>query len=228
MCGEPLFYKKGSRTVSGYEIAHIYPLNPSAAEVLELEDLERLSSDLNDADNLIPLCPTCHGKFDKPRTAAEYLRLLERKKACIEEDAIKATRKDADLREEIGSVLAAIAGGNDQSVSDLVMDPKPLSDKLESGVPPLLKRKVTRNVTDYYHAVRTQFEALEDASPGVSDLIFHQARGLYLRLKLQQASKEQIINAVSVWLKDGVAGGASIEAAEVIAAYFIQNCEVLE
>src|SRR5690554_5181643 len=77
LCSEPLFYKKAGKSFKSYEIAHIYPLNPTAQEKVLLEHEERLCNDVNDENNVIPLCEICHGKFDKPRTAEEYRKLLE-------------------------------------------------------------------------------------------------------------------------------------------------------
>ena len=80
LCAEILFYKKGGKSYKNYEIAHIYPLNPTPTEKTLLEHEERLSNDVNDENNVIPLCEICHGKFDKPRTVEEYRMLLGIKK----------------------------------------------------------------------------------------------------------------------------------------------------
>ena len=58
---------------------HIYPLNPTIEETQLLKHEARLSTDVNDEDNVIPLCEICHGKFDKPRTVEEYRSLFKLK-----------------------------------------------------------------------------------------------------------------------------------------------------
>ena len=83
LCGKALFYKKGNASFKGYEIAHIYPLNATPAEVQVLKGEKRLSSDLNSSENLIALCVKCHKQFDKPRTIAEYRRLVAIKLSLI-------------------------------------------------------------------------------------------------------------------------------------------------
>ena len=67
LCGVSLFYEKKGKPQKAYEIAHIYPLNPKTEETNLLKNEKRLHSDINHLDNLIPLCLSCHGKFDKPR-----------------------------------------------------------------------------------------------------------------------------------------------------------------
>ena len=47
LCGDPLFYRKKGRSFKGYELAHIYPLNPSVEEAALLATVERLSTDVN-------------------------------------------------------------------------------------------------------------------------------------------------------------------------------------
>jgi HNH endonuclease len=89
-----MFYRKGTRTYRAYELAHIYPLNPSPAEAQELKNVEPLHSDRNDPDNLIPLCTGCHTRFDKPRTRSEYDVLSK-----IKSDFIERERQRALMRE---------------------------------------------------------------------------------------------------------------------------------
>ena len=51
-CGDPLFFSKRGRKLKRFEIAHIYPLNAKPAEILELKNEERLSTDLNAFENV--------------------------------------------------------------------------------------------------------------------------------------------------------------------------------
>ncbi len=76
LCDKQLIYKKSGSKYKKYELAHIYPLNPRPEEIKLLEVQERLSDDVNHEDNLIPLCKSCHGEFDKPRTVSEYQDLV--------------------------------------------------------------------------------------------------------------------------------------------------------
>jgi len=94
--------KKGNK---GYEVAHIYPLNPSDTEVTLLSRLERLNSDCDHVDNLIPLCPTCHTKFDKPRTKEEYEILVIIKKSLIEQERINDVISKYELESNIQDVI---------------------------------------------------------------------------------------------------------------------------
>ncbi|WP_373557726.1 HNH endonuclease [Pseudomonas sp. URIL14HWK12:I7] len=65
-------YSKSKTSNKQYEIAHIYPLNPTPPEALLLANEFRLSADVDHLDNLIALCLLCHNEFDNPRTVKEY------------------------------------------------------------------------------------------------------------------------------------------------------------
>lgn len=90
LCDGSLFYKKKLRHFKSYELAHIYPLNPSPTEITELAGLPLLSSDVNDPDNIVPLCLNCHGQYDKPRTAGEYSRLYQIKSEALQDERQRA------------------------------------------------------------------------------------------------------------------------------------------
>lgn len=108
LCIEPLFYKKGISSHKNYEIAHIYPLNPTPSEIALLEKEKRLSEDVNDDDNVIPLCKSCHGKFDKPRTVEEYRHLFNLKKKLIKRSEQEKIWNRYDIEKEISIIIDAI------------------------------------------------------------------------------------------------------------------------
>jgi len=103
LCAEPLFYRKGGKSYKNYEIAHIYPLNPTPSEKILLEHEERLSNDVNDENNVIPLCEICHGRFDKPRTVEEYRMLFAVKKDLIDRSGQEAIWKRYAIEDVMGS-----------------------------------------------------------------------------------------------------------------------------
>lgn len=55
--------KKNNKLYKDFEIAHIYPLNPTKDEIELLKDEIRLGN-VNDLTNLIALCPNCHNSYD--------------------------------------------------------------------------------------------------------------------------------------------------------------------
>jgi hypothetical protein len=228
ICATPLTYTKGGKPKKQYQIAHIYPLNPSPEEVALLKNEERLSDDVNSLDNLIPLCPNCHTKVDKPRTIEEYRTLLAVKKRFIQEQGIKSLYGSYKIEEEISDIIKAL------TTQDLGVDSSPLEysairvdDKLTPDFDRILRKHIKDDVSHYYNYIKTQFRHIEEVTPGKFDLVAGQIKTFYLDAKMKSNDQVVIFNQISEWLQARV-GNCSLDACKVVVAFFIQNCEVFE
>lgn len=228
VCSLSLTYEKIGRLQKQYEIAHIYPLNPTDEEVELLKNEERLSDDVNSIDNLIPLCPGCHNRFDKPRTIEEYRALLTVKKSFIQAQDIKSLYGSYKVEDEIRIIITALAS------LDLELEASPLDysairvdEKLSKEFDQILRRHIKDDVIQYYNYVKMQFSHIENTTPGKFNLVAGQIRTFYLSAKMKSMDQVVIFNEVSKWLQARV-GYGSLEACKVIVAFFIQNCEVFE
>lgn len=212
-----------------YELAHIFPLNPKPTEVEELKEVRLLSVDRNDVENLIPLCTGCHTRFDKPRTRVEYDELFRIKSGLIEQERQRALMREYPIEEAIHQIVVALGDVNlDEGVNeDLTLDPKSVDAKCKSAMPELTICKIKRYVSDYYPHVQREFRAMEQQDPTKSQLIYAQVRSFYLKQKSLGLSKSEIYQNVVTWFRS-VTKANTIEAPEVIAAFFVQNCEVLD
>ncbi len=227
-CGNPLFFGKRGRKLKRYEIAHIYPLNAKAEEVLELKIEERISTDLNAFENLIALCVGCHTELDKLRTAEEYRELVALKKTLLQRAEQRKIQRQYHLQEDIrhvinglDSVAVPLAG------VDLNYDPKKVDDKLDTSMPLLTKNKIKHNVADYYQYVQMRFQELERESPNLSELVSLQVRAFYVQQKALKLSQHVIFTNVVNWFV-AKTKPKTVEAAEIVASYFVQSCEVFE
>ena len=229
LCGTALFYKKKGHTHRFYELAHIYPLNPKPAEAEELKDVELLSDDRNDLDNQIPLCTGCHTRFDKPRTRAEYEELFRVKRGLIERTRQRALMREYPIEDGIHQIVVALGNArfDEAGEEDLTLDPQTVDAKCKMAMPELIIRKIKKNVTDYYPHVKREFRVLEEEYPTKSQLIYSQVRTFYLKQKSLGLPKQEIYQNVVAWFRN-VTKTDMIEAPEVIAAFFVQNCEVFD
>ena len=229
LCGTALFYKKKGRTYRYYELAHIFPLNPKQAETEELKDVELLSADRNDLDNQIPLCTGCHTRFDKPRTRAEYEELFRVKRGLIERARQRALMREYPIEEGIHQIVVSLGNVRfeESAEEDLTLNPQTVDAKCKTAMPELIIRKIKRNVTDYYPYVKREFRVLEEEYPTKSQLIYSQVRTFYLKQKSLGLPKQEIYQNVVTWFRT-VTKTDMIEAPEVIAAFFVQNCEVFD
>jgi hypothetical protein len=229
LCGVALFHKKKARTFRFYELAHIFPLNPTSTEAEELKDVPLLSADRNDLDNIIPLCTGCHTRFDKPRTREEYQELFQLKRGLIERERQRTLMREYPIEDAIRHIVSALGSISFTEAEDgsLNLDPMSVDEKCKLAVSELIIRKIKRNVTDYYPYVQRQFRELEQEMPNKSQLIYSQVRTFYLKQKDLGLPKQDIYQNVVAWFRN-VTRSDMIEAPEVIAAFFVQDCEVLD
>ncbi len=228
-CHEPLFYRKKGQDYKDYQLAHIYPLNPRPEELIELKDVELLSADVNDPDNIIPLCTRCHNRFDKPRTLEEYNELVELKRDLIQQAAQRVLFSKYQLKDSMRTIilklndLAPVAEG----APDVSYDAKSLDTKFDDSMPVLTRTKIRNAVTGFYPGVRREFRDLELLSPNASALIYAQVRAFYWEQKQLNLPQVAVFRNVVAWIQHA-APTNDADAAEVIASFFVQNCEVLE
>ncbi len=228
LCTEPLFYKKKSRTYKNYEIAHIYPLNPTKEECELLAGEERLGQDVNDEENVIPLCDICHGKFDKPRTIEEYRHLVDIKKKIIAQSRQEETYRRYAIESEINQVIEAIYNDPDLDVSaEIEFSSKKVDDKLDETISRPTHRKIKNNVRDYYVFIKEKFATLDQSDNDLSDIISLQIKTYYLKQKGMGLTQQVVFENIVAWLNAKTNPDTS-DASEILASFFIQNCEVFE
>jgi hypothetical protein len=227
LCDKELFYKKNGRSFKRYEIAHIYPLNPTPPEAILLQDESRLSTDVNHEDNLIPLCAACHLEFDKPRTVAEYRELYNIKKELIKNASHHVVMSQYQIEEDIRHVIDSLYSTDPFPEAPIAFDLKEIDDKLDGSINNLTKRKIQSNVTDYYLFIKQRFAELDAANPDSASLISAQIKAYYLKQKTTCDSQQEIFKNIVTWINMRTRP-KTIEVAEIIASFFVQNCEVFE
>lgn len=231
LCPNTLMYEKNDQNRKNYVIAHIYPLNPKPEEIELLKDQERLSTDPNDLKNLICLCDICHTKFDKPRIVEEYQNLVAIKKTLLRRTAEKSLWGDTKVEYEIIEIIDILSNDEiDLEKEDILKyDSKAIDTKVDDTITVLTKRKIHRNVQDYYHIVKSKFIDIDKVTPLTTETISSQVRTHYLLLCKQNKDLNQkaIFDAMVNWLSKRTSQETN-EAAEVLISYFIQNCEVFE
>ncbi|WP_454061983.1 ABC-three component system protein [Candidatus Nitrospira salsa] len=228
LCLEPLFYKKNGRSYKIYEIAHIYPLNPTQNEINLLAGEERLSEDVNDENNVIPLCRICHGKFDKPRTVEEYRHLFQLKKNLLERSRQEELWKRYEIEKEISAMINAIYQDPELVVdSEIEFSPKKVDDKFDGSASRPTQSKIKNNVREYYVSLKDRFSSLNQSDDDRSDLISLQIKTYYLKQKDMGFSQQVIFENIVSWIH-AKTNPQTLDAAEILASFFIQNCEVFE
>lgn len=226
MCLERLVtFSDGNRT-NLCEAAHIYPHSPTKEEEYLLRGVPRLSEDPESIDNLIMLCPSCHHKFDNPRTLDGYMHLYRLKQQLLRQNSAKRYYKDHSIETDVISLL------NYLETIDISTDLRKLSysvmtvkDKMSKGASLGIQNVVIQNVRDYYIPIREALTQLEHDTPGKSDLIAKEISLFYSKLKSEGYSQDEIYYTIVDWLDKRTAQQFKI-LTPVLVAYYVQNCEV--
>jgi hypothetical protein len=229
LCALPMMFKKSSskHPSIGYEIAHIYPLNPNASQAKGLAGYA-VPAEINDLENVILLCPTCHTKYDKDFKIEEYLKLLYIKNSYISEEKSKITASQHALQDEVQEILDLILEENNEyeDLSETKLDVSSLDEKLK-GISPLQKREIRSNAIDFFVPIRDRIRFIEQRDQAAIRILQNQINTYYLVMNKQNPQNKDIVfNYIAKWIS--LKTGKSIMAAKILTSFFIQNCEVFD
>lgn len=224
-----IFYKAGSKKPSkSYEIAHIYPLNPTQFQIESLVGCP-VPTDINALENVIALCPTCHTKYDKDFKLDELIRLKYIKDGYLSEAKAKLTASQHTIQEEVNEILDAIAAfdSSEPPLSPSNFDISTVDKKLKTGMSPLQKNEIKANAVSFYVRIRDHIRMLERQDQASVKILQNQINSYYLVMNKQNPeNKDLVFNYVAHWISART--NKSILAAKVLTSFFVQNCEVFD
>lgn len=224
-CGQTL-HKVKTKVIKVFEIAHIYPLNPTPAEKVLLKDEERLSDDPNDMNNVIALCPNCHDTCDTSKTVDEYRELVQIKKRLVERTNIRNAYKSFDVENEIKLVLNKLSSiTSDGELPELSLKTLQIDEKADRTLPYILKKQIVDDVTSYFLYLKNNFVELDKDYFNKFYTIAAQVKAFYNKCLQTNRNQQAIYKALVEWLNNKT-GYISERACEIIIAFFVQNCEV--
>lgn len=230
LCARVIIDKKlGSKTPRKfYEIAHIYPLNPTAAQTLALIN-HTIPIDINGLGNVICLCPSCHRKYDKDFKIEEYDRLREIKDGFIRDTEARKSISEHSLRIEIKELIESFADLEDESLVsfDLELNAYTLNEKLKKGATNVLKRNIRNDVVGYFVTIRDELRLLEQRDQAAVKMLLNQVNTYFWAMHREHPdNKDVIFNYIAQWIS--AKSGKSLDVSKIITSFFVQNCEVFD
>lgn len=211
-----------------YEVAHIYPLNPTVAQTLALVN-HTPPVDINGLDNVICLCPTCHRKYDKDFKITEYDRLREIKDGFIRDANSRKSISEHSLRIEIKELIESFVDLDDESLVafDLELNAHTLTDKLKKGASNTLKRNIRHDVVTYFVTIRDELRLLEQRDQAAVNMLLNQVNTYFWAMHREHPNKKDVIfNYIAQWIS--TKSGKSLDVSKIITSFFVQNCEVFD
>ncbi len=226
ICGKRLTHKKDGKIFKTFEIAHIYPANPRPEESVLLANEERLSEDVNNLNNVIAVCRTCHKIFDTPRTIDEYRSWVRLKKKLIQDNSIKDTYALFNIEEDIKIVLENLNTASlEEGSVPLSLESLKIEEKANDTLPYALKRSIKNNVVDYFNYIKQIFIDIDKITPYKFSTVATQIKSFYCKCMQINDNQEYVYYTLVDWL-DEKTGHYSFIACEILISFFIQDCEV--
>lgn len=230
LCTQPIIFKKigSKKTTKCYEIAHIYPLNPTQAQITALVK-HSAPEEINALENLIALCPTCHTKYDKDFKIEELVELRNIKDKYLSQTKAKLTASQYIIQEEVFEILDAITDYefDDSALHAVKFDVSTVDKKLKSGMSPVQKNEIKSHAINYYVCIRDHIRALEQQDAYAIRTLLSQITTYYLvMIKQNPDNKDLVFNYVAQWISEK--SKKPILPAKVLASFFVQNCEVFD
>ena len=230
LCASPMMFKKATskHPSIGYEIAHIYPLNPNNLQKYALKGYPP-PTDINALENVILLCPNCHTRYDKDFKIEEYLKIIKIKNKYIDEAKAKLTATQHALQDEIHEILDLIVSGNSlhSDLSENTLTISSLDKKLKTGISPLQKREIWKDIVDFFVPIRNHIRLIEQRDQAAIRILQNQINTYYLVMEKQNpGNKDLVFNYIAKWIS--LKTGKSIMASRILTSFFVQNCEIFD
>lgn len=226
ICGKRLTHSKNGRIYRTFEVAHIYPANPTPDEEALLSNEERLSEDVNDLRNVVAVCRICHKKFDTPRTIDEYRTWVRMKKKLLQESQIKDNYILFNIEDDIATIIERLNSVDIEEIGvPLSLTSLKVDEKANDTLPYILKRTIKNNVVDYFDFVQKEFLDIDKVTPYKFSTIASQIKGFYYKCMQINNNQEAVYYSLVDWL-DEKTNHYSKAACEILVAFFVQDCEV--
>lgn len=227
LCGKVLV-RNGERNVNKFfEIAHIFPCNPTNDDMQQLFGVELYGNNSESMQNKIALCKDCHYDYDKNKTKEKYNKLLNIKKNLEKQYSVKNELSECNLEVEISKVLLIFKDLKDEDLEGLTLNYNAVRIKQKIGDSCLiLRNKIEYNVVLYFKFIQEKLNNLCECSNTDFELISLNIRNVYLKSKKKGLDQEKIFDMMINWIVSKAQ--CSQIAAEILISFFVQNCEVYD
>lgn len=227
LCRRDLIIKRKGKKVRVFDVAHIFPLNPTPHEEIILKGEELLSDDIDSEPNFIALCKECHKIYDTNKTVEEYRQLVAIKKEITKIKELSAVWDKQTLHKDISIVANKIGLLDVNSIKNTMLsyDALKLSDKQDETFGFINQIKVSQFILTFFIPIKEVLKDLEKQEKAKSTFICSQVKSYYALLLMKDFNQDQIFEKMTDWFMTNT-GITDRSKSEVLVSFFIQNCEV--
>ena len=173
----------------------------------------------------IALCRNCHKIYDDNTTEVSYNQMLELKRKLSVELKAKKEISSVLIEDDIVKVISVLTSMNKEDLDksgNLEYKSLAISRKVEDYI---LRSDIESKVTQYFNYVRDCFKRY-DANGDRFELICHNVKGLYLKLKADKLTQHEIYDTITDWFVSKTQGTRS--ACAIMTSFFVQNCDIFD
>jgi len=227
LCGSELYNRVRGKTIFRYRVVQMFPAGLDSELLSKFCAVHSKPKEFDSPENKIALCNDCGSKYIIAPDANEYQKVLDAKARITRMLQARHIATSSSIESEIADIIKAVAG-IDKSTSL-----RPFTDALtlDKKIDPknyLLQKRLQQSVIDFYPFVETQFSIIDGTPNGRHfNVIRSEVTACYEQLEASGLSQEEICNKLADWLlsKNNLSA-THRTAANIIVAFFVQNCGV--
>lgn len=227
LCGSELYSTIRGKYIYRYRVVQMFPADLDPEVHSEFCAVHPVPKKFDSAENKIALCRDCGSNYVIAPDPHEYRRTLEAKARIGRMLQACHIAMSSKIESEIADIIHAVAGiGKSTSLKPftdaLTLDRKILPENF------LLQNRIQQNVIQFYPFVETQFSIIDGAPNGRHfNVIRSEVTACYEQLEANGLNQEEISEKLADWfLSKNNLGVAHKTAANIIVAFFVQNCGV--
>lgn len=228
LCGKPICKIKDG-AVQGSEIVSITPLviKQDQRKAKPYQALVDKMPIVGSLDDRIALCLDCAHKYKTYPTPERFVKVYKAKNKIRETQELIEALADFNLEQNVLQLLTRLGKVEEfGELHKLPMKAVKVRRKIHRSNA-LLIVKIETLVVRYYNTIREQGRLLEAQGDLNFSLLANEIRGCYLMLKNSGFDQEEIFDHIVKWIYEKSGWEKSIEC-ELLAAFFVQNCEVFD
>lgn len=227
LCGQELIKDGVHKAVSSYDIVHVFPDNLAMKDKQRFSKIKNAPEDSDALDNKIPLCLNCANLYLENPTVEDYQSLVNTKRRIGIESHLAKDLNQLNLEDDLIKVIKGLKNIK-PNINDMLIsyDAHKVEEKIHNDY--TLQATVQFYVMGYYNKIRDEFSNMAGDSFYFDDLATTM-RLAYIKFKREKLSQGEIFSQLANWiLKKEHLEREYLEAARIIVAFFVQNCEVFE
>lgn len=212
-----------------FTIINIYPAGLKPMDSIKFDAIQKKPSQPNDDSNKLCVCCKCASKYTLKPNPKDYEYLINVKRNITSSTIIEETANQVTLEDDINEILNGLVNVqlSKDNIEELRMKPLTLANKIyDENID--LKQHLTDNLP-YYHYIRKLLQSLDDKQ-SVFETIAMEVSLCFKKISKINSEQTNIYVGIINWIleKSGKDMNKFRPAADKIASFFVQNCEVFD